>query len=158
MYMLSWRGGAPFEPDGDAMLSQSGERVVLLGAARDILRQLRTTDDWSATKVAISSRTDEPAWAAELLDKFRVDDMVLGDCFDAREITKESKSSHFRRLKEKYSCDYEDMLFFDNEYGNCREISSLGVTVAFSPDGVTGDVWAEAVAAFPSDSIVNDFY
>ena len=36
MYMLSWRGGAPFEPDGDAMLSQSGERVVLLGAARDI--------------------------------------------------------------------------------------------------------------------------
>ena len=80
MYMLSWRGGAPFEPDGDAMLSQSGERVVLLGAARDILRQLRTTDDWSATKVAISSRTDEPAWAAELLDKFRVDDMVPRQC------------------------------------------------------------------------------
>ena len=158
MYMLSWRGGAPFEPDGDAMLAQSGERVVLLGAARDILRQLRTTDDWSATKVAISSRTDEPAWAAELLDKFRVDDMVLGDCFDAREITKESKSSHFRRLKEKYSCDYEEMLFFDNEYGNCREISQLGVTVAFSPDGVTSDVWAEAIAAFPSESIVNDYY
>ena len=157
MYMLSWRGGAPFTPDGDAMLAQSGERVVLLGAARDILRQLRTTDDWSGTKVAISSRTDEPAWAAELLDKFRVDDMVLGDCFDAREITKESKSSHFRRLKEKYECDYEDMLFFDNEYGNCREISQLGVTVAFSPDGVTGDVWAEAVAAFPSESIVNDY-
>ena len=75
--------------------------------------------------------------------------MVLGSCFDAREITKESKSSHFRRLKERWSCDYEDMLFFDNEYGNCREISQLGVTVAFSPDGVTGDVWAEAVAAFP---------
>ena len=158
MYMLSWRGGAPFEPDGDAMLSQSGERVVLLGAARDILRQLRTTDDWSGTKVAISSRTDEPAWAAELLDKFRVDNMALGSCFDAREITKESKSSHFRRLKEKYSCAYEDILFFDNEYGNCREISQLGVTVAFSPEGVTGDVWAEAVAAFPSESIVNDYY
>jgi magnesium-dependent phosphatase-1 len=78
MYMLSWRGGAPFEPDGDAMLAQSGERVVLLGAAREILRELRTTDDWSATKVAISSRTDEPAWAAELLDKFRVDEMVFG--------------------------------------------------------------------------------
>ena len=76
MFMLSWRGGAPFTPDGDAMLAQSGERVVLLGAARDILRQLRTTDDWRATKVAISSRTDEPAWAAELLDKFRVGDMV----------------------------------------------------------------------------------
>ena len=80
MYMLSWRGGAPFTPDGDAMLAQSGERVVLLGAAREILRELRTTDDWSATKVAISSRTDEPAWAAELLDKFRVDDMVPRQC------------------------------------------------------------------------------
>ena len=78
---------------------------------------------------------------------------MLGSCFDAREITKESKSSHFRCLKEKYSCDYEEMLFFDNEYGNCREISQLGVTVAFSPDGVTGDVWAEAIEAFicPSD-------
>ena len=80
MFMLSWRGGAPFTPDGDAMVAQSGERVVLLGAARDILRQLRTTDDWSGTKVAISSRTDEPAWAAELLDKFRVDDMVPRQC------------------------------------------------------------------------------
>ena len=81
-----------------------------------------------------------------------------GDCFDAREITKESKSTHFRRLMEKYACTYEDILFFDNEYGNCREISQLGVTVAFSPDGVTGDVWTEAVAAFPSESIVNDYY
>ena len=80
MFMLSWRGGAPFTPDGDAMLAQSGERVVLLGAAREILRELRMTDDWSATKVAISSRTDEPAWAAELLDKFRVDDMVPRQC------------------------------------------------------------------------------
>ena len=104
------------------------------------------------------SRTDEPSWAAELLDKFRVDDMALGACFDLREITKESKSNHFRRLKESFACDYEDMLFFDNEYGNCREISSLGVTVAFSLDGVTGDVWAEAIAAFPSESIVNDRY
>ena len=150
MYMLSWRGGAPFEPDGDAMLSQSGERVVLLGAARDILRQLRTTDDWSGTKVAISSRTDEPAWAAELLDKFRVDDMVLGDCFDAREITKESKSSHFRRLKEKYECDYEDMLFFDNEYGNCQDVSSIGVSVCYCPDGVTRGAWDLALESFPS--------
>lgn len=158
MYQLWNSGGAPFTPDGDDMLTQSGERVVLLGAAREILRELRTTDDWSSTKVAISSRTDEPSWAAELLDKFRVDDMALGACFDLREITKESKSNHFRRLKESLACDYEDMLFFDNEYGNCRGISSLGVTVAFSPDGVTGDVWAEAIAAFPSESIVNDRY
>ena len=150
MYQLSWRGGSPFEPDGDAMLSQSGERVVLLGAARDILRQLRTTDDWSATKVAISSRTDEPAWAAELLDKFRVGDMVLGSCFDAREITKESKSSHFRRLKEKYACDYEDMLFFDNEYGNCQDVSSVGVSVCYCPDGVTRGAWDLALESYPS--------
>ena len=54
-----------------------------------------------------------------------------GDCFDAREITKESKSSHFRRLKEKYLCDYEDMLFFDNEYGNAASEFDVRVLRAF---------------------------
>lgn len=157
MYMLSWRGGAPFTPEGDAMVAQSGERVVLLGAAREILRELRS-DKWSAIKVGISSRTDEPAWAAELLEKFKVDGMSLGSCFDFREITKESKSAHFGRIKEHCSCEYEDMLFFDNEYGNCQEISSLGVTVCFSPDGVTGELWTESLEAFPSNDIMNGRY
>ena len=82
--------------------------------------------------------------------KFRVGDMVLGDCFDAREITKESKSSHFRRLKERYLCDYEDMLFFDNEYGNCQDVSSIGVSVCYCPDGVTRGAWDLALESFPS--------
>ena len=73
---------------------------------------------------------------------------MLGDCFDARE---ESEELAFHRCPPRHTSS-----FFDNEYGNCREISS-GVTVAFSPDGVTGDVWAEAVAAFPS-AIVNDYW
>ena len=75
---------------------------------------------------------------------------MLGSCCDAREITKESKSSHFRRLKEKYSCTYEEMLFFDNEYGNCQDVSSVGVSVCYCPDGVTRGAWDLALESYPS--------
>jgi len=38
MYMMSWRGGgAPFVPKGDAMVSQAGEAVTLLGDVRAVV-------------------------------------------------------------------------------------------------------------------------
>ena len=193
-YMLSWRGGSPFTADGDDMVAQSGERVRLLGAVRAVCRELLTDDAWGDVRIGISSRTDEPAWARELLDDgFFIDaETRLGDVFHFREITKESKSRHFARIADREGIAYEDILFFDNErgggaelyrrrrdpeetlgrprrrprsvrhprYGNCREISDLGVTVAFSPDGVTADVWAEALASFPAErgDIVNGYY
>ena len=42
------------------------------------------------------------------------------------------------------------MLFFDNEYGNCQDVASIGVSVAYVPDGVTADAWQTALESFPS--------
>ena len=78
MYELWGRGGSPFVdgPDG-TMLTCNGETVRLLGDARDVLRDLRAT----GIMAGISSRTDEPAWARELLDRFDVDGTPLADFF-----------------------------------------------------------------------------
>ena len=151
MYMMSWRGGgAPFVPKGDAMVSQAGEAVTLLGDVRAVVAELRA--DWPDAVVGISSRTDEPAWARELLEKFRVEDFALGDAFDARavQISKDSKVAHFERIAAATSIPFEDMLFFDNELGNLRAVTMLGVTCAYCPEGVDDAIWREALAAFPA--------
>lgn len=57
------------------------------------------------------------------------------------EIEKDSKVDHFRRIHIETGIEYEDMLFFDNEFGNCEEVASLGVSVAYCPRGVTRKVW-----------------
>ena len=42
------------------------------------------------------------------------------------------------------------MLFLDNEMGNCKSVAAIGVTVAYTPEGVKADVWERALAAFPA--------
>lgn len=43
--------------------------VVLLGAVREVLRELHCEAPWDDVVVGIASRTDEPGWAqARLLD------------------------------------------------------------------------------------------
>ena len=61
---------------------------------------------------------------------------------------------HFERII-KNSGDgtsMKDILFFDNELGNCRQIASLGVTVCYCPEGVTSKAWEMGLASFPSNN------
>jgi len=75
--------GAPFTYSPDyatdgTLLTRGGEPVRLLGNVRDVLRTLycdnttTTTTPWSNVQVGISSRTDQPEWANELLEKFTI--------------------------------------------------------------------------------------
>ena len=175
MYELVWfsKGrGAPFTPDPDAndgtLLSVAGEPVRLIGDVRDVMRELHESPDWEGVAVGISSRTDEPDWARELLRKFVIGErrsdgerggegdraqhpIVLQDVFEQGpiEIAKDGKIKHFQRIANKLGISFGDMLFFDNESGNCKEVARLGVTVAYCPDGVTNQIWEVALEAFP---------
>eukprot|EP00562_Extubocellulus_spinifer_P027649 CAMPEP_0178639846 /NCGR_PEP_ID=MMETSP0698-20121128/15691_1 /TAXON_ID=265572 /ORGANISM="Extubocellulus spinifer, Strain CCMP396" /LENGTH=276 /DNA_ID=CAMNT_0020280227 /DNA_START=23 /DNA_END=853 /DNA_ORIENTATION=+ len=167
MYELVWfsKGqGAPFTPDPDAndgtLLSVAGEPVRLIGNVRDVMRELYESPDWEGVAVGISSRTDEPDWARELLRKFEIAEggdaaaqhpIVLQDVFEQGpvEIAKDGKIKHFQRIANKLGISFGDMLFFDNESGNCKEVARLGVTVAYCPDGVTNQIWEVALEAFP---------
>ena len=44
---------------------------------------------------------------------------------------------------------FEEMMFLDNESGNCRAVAKLGVTVVYTPNGVTAEEWAHALQVFP---------
>mmetsp|Transcript_58205 Transcript_58205/g.87744 ORF Transcript_58205/g.87744 Transcript_58205/m.87744 type:complete len:306 (-) Transcript_58205:1265-2182(-) len=47
---------------------------------------------------------------------------------------------------------YRDMLFFDNEAGNCKQVANLGVTTVYCPQGVTRSAWEEGIQNFPTSS------
>ena len=152
MYQL-WGGGSPFTiiNDGTEKLKdKSNTTVRLLGISGKILQELKTDLKWKDTKVAWVSCTDEPDWAAECLNKFKVQDgRSLDQLVDSIQIFKSNKQQHFQNLKKQYpSISYEEMLFFDNEGGNIRDVSKLNVKCVYCPDGVNEKAWDYGMSLF----------
>lgn len=75
---------------------------------------------------------------------------LLGEMFDISHITKDPKTKHFQKIASATKVGFDRMVFFDNESGNCREISSLGVTVGYAPGGVDRDLWQSVLDEFPA--------
>jgi len=157
MYELRWDGphaGAPFQPmDGNRMKCNSGTSVVeLLGDVAHVLEELHSNIEWKDTKIGISSRTDEPSWARELLQKFILptSQVPLETVFTGPwEISYDSKIQHFERISSATGVPMESILFFDNEAGNCRSVSRQGVSVCHCPNGVTREAFDKAIECFP---------
>ena len=167
LYFSGGKGGPfTYSPDyanDGTLLTTGGEPVRLLGQVRDVMRELYCDKaTWEQTLVGISSRTDQPDWARELLQKFTItinkadegnasaETFAMKDVLQGPiEIRQDSKVQHFKRIAAQTGLDMEDMLFFDNERGNCDEIAELGVVVVYSPDGVTSQLWEIALKAFP---------
>ncbi|CAB9517782.1 Magnesium-dependent phosphatase 1 [Seminavis robusta] len=173
MYELlyfSGGAGAPFtkSPDYDTdgtLLTTKGEPVRLLGQVRQVMQELYSNPKWKNTQVGISSRTDQPDWARELLQKFTIETTTTtnndkGSYFAMEqvfqkgpiEIQSDSKVRHFERIAAQTGVPMSDILFFDNERGNCREVAKLGVVVGYAPDGVTQQIWDASLQAFPDAS------
>ena len=73
----------------------------------------------------------------------------IGNYIDSSQIYKSNKQEHFKKLKSEYkSIDYSEMLFFDNEMGNIRSVSKLGVKCVYCPDGMTEKIWEEGLGMF----------
>jgi magnesium-dependent phosphatase 1 len=100
--------------------------------------ELQYDEMWWNTRVGISSRTDQPVWARELLDKFVIDYPEDGassslPAFPLRqiftpelcELAKDDKREHFERILSNAPCNlkFTDCMFFDNELGNCQAAS-----------------------------------
>ena len=151
MYQL-WGGGAPFSvhSNGKDLVDRAGQKVRLLGITADILNDIHTHDAFADTKLAWVSCTDEPEWADECLNKFRtVDGHILSTTVDSSEIYKANKQAHFQNLKQKFpEIDYEEMLFFDNESHNIRNVMKLGVKCVYAPEGMTIDAWEKGLQLF----------
>ena len=78
---------------------------------------------------------------------------ALGDVFQGPiEIQSDNKVYHFQRISSVTGVAMKDILFFDNERGNCVEVAKLGVAVGYCPDGVTKRIWDCCLQAFPTAS------
>jgi magnesium-dependent phosphatase 1 len=117
-------------------------------------------------RAAVASKTDEPDWARICMDHLVVGmeeentdvasantatsaSATLSECFGALvEIHYDNKRHHLRRLHQSTNIPYDEMVFFDNEYGNIRSVSSLGVTCIYTPDGMERQHWDDAKAKF----------
>ena len=150
MYQLWGSGGSPFIVDSQGTMRDcGGVEVNLIGETRQILKDLQS-DKWKKTKIAYVSCTDEPVWADELLRKFDLgsSNMTLKSVCDFEEIYKANKQRHFISLKDRSGCEFSEMLFFDNERGNCTQVGTLGVKCVYCPDGLTAEAWEEGIAMF----------
>jgi magnesium-dependent phosphatase 1 len=144
--------GPPFKldkKDPNYLVDGSGERISLMGASRQILKELATDEKWRETTVAYVSRTEHPKWAASCLNLFSITEGIsMNDIGLEQEIYPGSKTRHFRRIQERTSIEYSEMLFFDNESWNITDVAPMGVVSVHTPRGMTTEVWKQGLEAF----------
>lgn len=105
---------------------------------------LEILEHWSKKcEIAVASRTSYPQGAESLLKLFGFDKFIK-----YREIYPGCKHTHFNKLKGKSTFDYSEMLFFDDEPRNIRDVKKLGVeSVLVNSDvGVTKRLIEETIA------------
>ena len=152
LYELAWRGEqSPFvllDKDSTRCVSQTGSVLKLVQDAPAILERLHQV----GIPMAISSRCGKVAWARELLSLLTLPSTGL-TCRDVIggpwEIVNEPKTEQFHRIADKTGIPLADMVFFDNERGNCLKVAKLGVTVGYCPQGLTTDVFERTMQSFP---------
>ena len=126
--------------------------VRLYAGARAALEELATDEAWKDTALACASRTNKGPWARQLLRGFTVAGKSLDELLVYQEIFTGDKNAHLNNLQQKSEIAFADMLFFDDardgKYGNCAKVAEMGVCSAHCPDGITTEVWTNALAEF----------
>ncbi len=122
----------PYRKQGDVILDVDQREIKLYPDVKRILEHLADSDKM----MTAASRTTAPHIAGQLLQMFAIDHY-----FQMPQIYPDSKLVHFAKLREAFGVDYSEMVFFDDEYRNIREVSQLGVACEYLEEyGVTWDV------------------
>lgn len=95
--------------------------------------------------MALASRTEKPDWARDLLSRFGIRKR-----FAFEEIYPSSKVRHFNAIALKADISLSEMIFFDDEERNIREVSELGVFAVHARAGMNFDLWNHAAGVFKS--------
>lgn len=117
----------PFREEKGRVLDRGGRWVRFYEEVPEILDAL----DAAGVPVGLASRTNEPDWARDLLELLGVSGR-----FEFEEIYPGAKPAHFAELQRQSGFGYEQMLFFDDETRNIREVGALGVTCVEVRSGV----------------------
>jgi len=122
----------------DGQVVDRGQRHIRL---YDDVRPILSQCDAHQIPFAIASRTEQPDWARQLLDL-----LAVTDRFAYAEIYPSSKLRHFEALRESSGVEFADMVFYDDEMRNIREVSDLGVTCIHVPDGLDEALFQHGLA------------
>ena len=67
-----------------------------------------------------------------------------------REIYQGGKDRHLREVSRKTGIPLSEMIFFDNEPGNCQTVAAAGVTSAYTPNGLDREIFCRALETYPA--------
>lgn len=99
--------------------------------------------DWAGQHqipMALASRTEQPRWAIELLQL-----LGLKSRFQWQQIFPDCKRTHFHALQQDSGIRFHDMLFFDDEQRNIRDVATLGVTCMHVPSGFSDVIFQQGL-------------
>lgn len=99
--------------------------------------------DAQQVSLALASRTEQPLWAAQLVELFG-----LTERFAFNEIYPTTKQKHLAALQQASGVAYDRMLFFDDEMRNISEVSELGVVSVHVRFGFSQAVYQEGLRQY----------
>jgi len=152
MYLLS---GPPFRALKDEphkVKDREGDIVEICKGSIAALQDILTKPEFSDTKIGAASRTEYPKWSQQCLKLLKVpinnEWKNVSELIHVSEIYPGNKKSHFEKIKKETGLEYNQMVFFDNEMRNVKDVSKLGVTCFYTPNGMTIDDWNRMLKHF----------
>ena len=113
------------------LIDQSGKLIRLYPNTIDVLKLLKKNNKI----IAAASRTIRPTWALELLQIFDIEKY-----FDVKEIYPGSKIKHLKKIQDMGNYPLNQIIFFDDEERNIKEVSSLGIKSILVKNGINMEV------------------
>lgn len=131
----------PFFSDAEGSVrDQTGAEMRLYDEVTEILDFFQQLE----IPLAVASRTTDPPLARQLMGL-----LGIAGRFEYEEIYPGSKVQHFRAIRGRFSgSSYREMLFFDDEDRNIKEVSGLGVESHLVAAGLGWPVVRRALKKF----------
>ncbi|XP_046998684.1 magnesium-dependent phosphatase 1-like isoform X2 [Schistocerca americana] len=123
------------------VVDAAGRKVPYYPEVPTVLEHLKA----QGYTLAVASRTGEIRGANQALQLFNWDKY-----FTYKEIYPGCKVNHFNQFRKISGIQFQDMLFFDDEYRNIRDLEAQGVTSVLVDDGISFAVVEEGLKAFSS--------
>ncbi len=126
----------PYKRVNQHVVDSSGREIKLYPDVRIILENLKEHN----VNMALASRTEAPSWARQLLSLFEIEHY-----FDYQEIYPGSKIKHFKQLQKSTGLPFVNMVFFDDEMRNIKEVGGIGVNAIYVDEGVNSQIVKDAL-------------
>ncbi|XP_073973132.1 magnesium-dependent phosphatase 1-like isoform X1 [Rhodnius prolixus] len=129
----------PFRKTNGKIVDTSGTTIKFYPEVPQVLQKLTEMN----VPIGVASRTSEIQGAEQLCELFD-----WNKYFKYKEIYPGSKVAHFNQFKKYTDFEFEDMLFFDDEHRNIKDLTKLNVTSILVKNGMTMKALEEGLQVF----------